>query len=200
MIKQKCISVSIPSVAAIICTVIISALGMAFIYLVFGIGKSMPSPDPFTQKQIIQILLDTPFIGHSSEQSAFRQDYRNDYPLVFLAANFGYVTVIITVFAYMGLLYLMARSALRQNTPIGSMIAWAVIIIIGVQFAFSILCNLGIVSGGLMLSFPFLTGGGSFTVVNFVLLGILLSVCRNEDIAKNWIKLKSKHNNSGESA
>lgn len=199
MIKQKWISVSIPSIVAIICTVIISALGMAFIYLVFGIGQSMPSADPFTQKQIAQILLNTPFIGHSCEQSAFLQDYRNDYPLVFLAANFGYVTVIITVLAYMGLLYLMARSALRQNTPIGSMIAWAVIIIIGVQFAFSILCNLGIVSGGLMLSFPFLTGGGSFTVVNFVLLGILLSVCRNEDIAKDWIKLKSKHNNSGES-
>lgn len=200
MINRKWISLSISAIVAVICTAIISTIGMAYIYFIFNIGQSMPSSDTFTQKQMVQILLNAPFIGNSSEQSAFLQDYRSDYPLVFLAANFGNVTVIIAVIAYMALLYLMAKSALRQNTIIGSMIAWAVIIIIGVQFAFSMLCNLGIVSGSLMLSFPFLTGGGSFTVVNFVLLGILLSVCRNEDIAKDWIKLKSKHDNRGEAA
>ncbi len=198
MIKHKWISLSLSAIIAVICIAMISTMGMAYIYLILNIGQSMSSPDTFTQKQIIQILLNTPLMGSSAKQSAFLQDYQSDYPLVFLASNFGNVTVIITVLVYMGLLYLMAKSALRQNTPIGSMIAWAVIIIIGVQFAFSILCNLGIVSGGLMLSFPFLTGGGSFTVVNFVLLGILLSVCRNEDIAKDWIKLKSKHNNTGD--
>lgn len=200
MINRKWISLSISAIVAVICTAIISTIVMAYIYFILNIGQSMPSIDTFTQKQMVQILLNAPFIGNSSEQSAFLQDYRSDYPLVFLAVNFGNVTVMIAVIAYMVLLYLMAKSALRQNTIIGSMIAWAVIIIIGVQFAFSMLCNLGIVSGSLMLSFPFLTGGGSFTVANFVLLGILLSVCRNEDIAKDWIKLKSKHDNRGETA
>ena len=39
-----------------------------------------------------------------------------------------------------------------------------------------------------------LVTGGMFIIYDMALVGIILSVNRNESIAKDWIKLKSKRN------
>ena len=41
---------------------------------------------------------------------------------------------------------------------------------------------------------PFVVTGGMFIIYDMALVGIILSVNRNESIAKDWIKLKSKRN------
>ncbi len=123
MIKRDRLLLSVTSITAVICAAALSAMGMAFLSLILDIGQPIIITDTFTQKQILQTLINTPFIGSSYEISDFLPENRNDYPLAFLAANFGNVTILITFLAYIGFLYLMARSALRQNTQIGSMIA-----------------------------------------------------------------------------
>lgn len=191
MTKKKWIPVSKPALAALICVTLILVLGMAYTRATLNAGGSITfSADTFTGDRAARILLDAPFIGNCSEYSELLQKMQADYPLIYAAAHYGKITILIIVYAYAGLLYLMGKAAVRQNTHIGYMIAWTVFIIISFQFALSILCSFGIIGGEFMMSFPFLTGG-SFTLINLVLIGILLSVSRNEDIAKDWIKLKS---------
>lgn len=186
MIKKKWIAFSKPALAALMCVMLILVLGMAYARSILNIGGSIAfSADTFTGDRAARILLDAPFIGNCSEHLYLIQKIQADYPLIYAATRYGKITVLIVIFAYVGLFFLIGKTAVRQNTSIGCMISWTVFIIISFQFALSILCSFGVIGGEFMMSFPFLTGSGSFTFVNFVLLGILLSVSRNEDIAKD---------------
>lgn len=69
--------------------------------------------------------------------------------------------------------------------------AMMIFIVIAVQFLFSVFNSFGVFHS-IPFCFPFVASGGMFTIYNFILVGIVLSVSRNEDIVKDWIQLKSK--------
>ena len=61
------------------------------------------------------------------------------------------------------------------------------------RIVFTALSDIGVLPNFFMCV-PFVVTGGMFIIYDMALIGIILSVNRNESIAKDWIKLKSKRN------
>lgn len=74
---------------------------------------------------------------------------------------------------------------------------WLLLLIAGVLLLsgilISALSDIGVLPNFFMCV-PFVVTGGMFIIYDMALVGIILSVNRNESIAKDWIKLKSKRN------
>lgn len=187
MIRHKWVSVSksVPVTAA--CVMIIFGLTAFFINInLFTRTENYIFGEQGIREEIFRILRGTSLTGgYPGEEKMLFDNWTDNYALVYLAANYGNAAVIITVLIYAALMFLLVKSALRQNTAVGSITAWIVILSTGFQLASGILCNLGLIGARYMMTFPFLTGGGSFAIFNLVLMGVMLSVIRNEDIAKN---------------
>lgn len=139
------------------------------------------------------ILKNTSMFGayHGAPLNSSEDKLLLDYPLVFVCAKTGLWVLFVLVIAFAFFLYLLYRVTKKQNTEIGKMMAMMILIVISVQFLFSVFNSFGVFHS-ISFCFPFVASGGMFTIYNFILVGIVLSVSRNEDIVKDWIQLKSK--------
>lgn len=61
--------------------------------------------------------------------------------------------------------------------------------IFGIKLVGTLMCEIGILPD-FNIGFPFVTTGGVFIIYDLVLIGIILSIIRNESIAKDWVRLK----------
>lgn len=92
--------------------------------------------------------------------------------------------------APLGILY---RTSKKQDTEVGKLLTNTVLLIYILRIVFTALSDIGVLPNFFMCV-PFVVTGGMFIIYDMALVGIILSVNRNESIAKDWIKLKSKRN------
>lgn len=104
----------------------------------------------------------------------------NDYGLAYLAAYFGVAVALIVVLLVGIFLVRNLRLSITQRNQMGMMIASGASLSLLLEFAFSVLCNAGVFpSVGYC---PFLTYSGNGMLVTAVLIGVLLSVYRHQNI------------------
>lgn len=143
---------------------------------------------------IRNILKESHFIGQGDlplENSTMIEKslplWYNDYSFVYFIHKFGWIvglaTVILVVFLILRL-FLVVR---KQRSELGFIVALAVALTISFQCVIFLLCNLGgVASGGCPL--PILSPGRMSFLLNMLLLGLLLSTYRNNEVVRDPFK------------
>ncbi len=103
------------------------------------------------------------------------------FPLLYLSFRYGLVATCVILFFYALLAAVLIRVIVKQKTRLGAQLSLMIAILYAVQLLAALLCNLGLISPSLYISFPFF-GGGVMTFVDYALLGMLLSISRYQSI------------------
>ena len=126
--------------------------------------------DLYSQKQVSDIIRNAPLIGKYDGEFKYITDYWNDYPITFLVAKYGTVSIPVVLLLYSILLYCLYKTIIKQNTDVGYLISLSVFIIFSLQLIVGLLCNLGIIGGYFMIDFPLFPSGGSYLIFNLILV------------------------------
>ena len=155
----------------------------------FGIGSLAPNADAtinYVNSRLDKTFAWSNLIGKSDAAlSAIKEvpSYRSDLILGAVAANCGIIAVAGIIICLAVLSIYVFHISLRQKNSLGCLIGCSCGAAIGLQS----LGNILIVFGVLPLTdsvLPFFAGGLSFTVVDYVLLGLVLSIYRYKDIRR----------------
>lgn len=192
--RKKRFSTSCMSIISFVCFILMLAgILISLKYFLHIPTVSPHNPTEFIQNVIREMVHDTSVYGDASFviQNRVEQLIMTDYPITILLLKFGYLVVggIVIIFSF--LLILLYKISVQQKTDIGCLISLIVFFILSFQFICAIFCNFGIVRYFTMC-LPFIASGGLFITYNLILIGIILSVSRHEDIAKSWISYKEK--------
>ena len=110
-----------------------------------------------------------------------------DYILALTAAYYG-ILIVAAAVALTGFLFLhFLKLSMRQKNQLGMLMGSACAIVFVVQLVLYVLANMGIIFGGVYC--PFFTNGASGMMITYILLGILLSIYRYQNVMPHTITL-----------
>ena len=115
------------------------------------------------------------FLAGTQSQYRFLPEKHTDFVLAVFAEEWGFVGAIFLLFLFCSFLYLVFSVARDAKDLFGSYLAAGVFF----YFFWQILINMGMVLGLMPvvgIPLPFMSYGGSATLVNFCLIGLLLNV------------------------
>lgn len=107
-----------------------------------------------------------------------------DFSLAYIAAYAGIFAAVLTMGAILLLLIKALCSVLKQKNYLGMLTGVSCVTVLFVQIGYYILLNTGIMIGGEAYC-PFITYGGSGMIVTYILLGLVLSIYRYENVTKD---------------
>lgn len=110
----------------------------------------------------------------------------SDYILAFIIRNYGIASGVVVIALMFVLIGLLLKKAFAQKNESGMLISVSCGLVFLAQAVLYLMSNFGIISAEVY--FPFLTYGGSGMIVTFVLLGLLLSVFRYENVMSLYRK------------
>jgi rod shape determining protein RodA len=124
------------------------------------------------------------FLEGTQSQLRFLPEKHTDFAMAVFAEEWGFVGTITLVSLFCVFLYFLAQIARDARDRFGSFLAAGVFF----YFFWQILINIGMVLGIMPvvgIPLPFISYGGSATVVNFCMLGIALNVSMRRFIFQN---------------
>jgi len=124
------------------------------------------------------------FLEGTQSQLRFLPEKHTDFAMAVFAEEWGFVGTITLVILFCVFLYFLAQIARDARDRFGSFLAAGVFF----YFFWQILINIGMVLGIMPvvgIPLPFISYGGSATVVNFCMLGIALNVSMRRFIFQN---------------
>lgn len=119
-------------------------------------------------------LLDT------GEWTADKLPVSNDYTLSYISSYYGTLAAIVIVGLILLLFLRGIHFAASQKNQLGMIMGSGCAVVLLIQFAFYVLCNLGFLPSAIYC--PFITYGGTGMFTTCILLGIMLSVYRYQNI------------------
>lgn len=129
-------------------------------------------------------------LGNGAEQGNTAEvvyDTGGDYIFALMAAYYGILIVAVAV-ALTGFLFLhFLKLSMRQKNQLGMLMGSACAIVFAVQLVLYVLANMGIIFCGVYC--PFFTNGASGMMITYILLGILLSIYRYQNVIPHTIPL-----------
>lgn len=161
--------------------------------------SSNPQGSGFYPLFIQEIISNAPFIGTSSIQSVPPGDIIPiggnglDYLLTYLLAIWGWIGVLPVLIAFLIFIVFGFYHVGKQKNILGFLCSLSIMITLAFQILFYVLCNFGYVII-YPISVPLLSSNMVGMIINMVLIGILLSVFRSEDIIKDRISLSNARN------
>ncbi len=117
-------------------------------------------------------------IGNSNEKLFYLPEAHNDFIFSVVGEELGLIGVLLTIVAFLSLVYFGLRLAIIAGNRIVMIAISAIILTIG----FQTLLNMGVVLGLLPtkgLNLPFISYGGSSMIANFLAIGLILSAIRH---------------------
>ena len=117
-----------------------------------------------------------------------------NYFLLYLIAYFGIITAILVIGILVGLIVWLGYLSIKQKNQMGMLIGTGCSIVFLIQILFYVMENLGFTLFGHNYC-PFLTYGGSGTIISYALCGIMLSIMRYEKVfpEKDIEKIQAKN-------
>lgn len=143
------------------------------------------------QVQMVRTLLEGSHWIGAGERPADQIIYLSDYVLTYAISYYGILAAAILV-GLIGLVFLrLFRVSLRQKNGLGIIMGAGCSTVLFLQLVFYLFENLG----GLPMSTycPFLTYGGTGMVVTYILMGLLLSIYRYENVISEDSIRKRRH-------
>lgn len=104
-----------------------------------------------------------------------------DYFLLYLIAHLGYIAAILVIGILLGLVIWMGILSVKQKNQMGMLIGTGCSIVFLIEILLYVMANLGFTLFGSGYC-PFLTYGGTGTVMTYALCGIMLSIIRYERV------------------
>jgi len=123
------------------------------------------------------------FGGSNDFTIGYLPGLNNDYILTYVMGKWGIVAGILIICLFITFIGRMIYIASKQKNPLGNFVGLGCSLVFAVQGSVYILSNLGIQFIG-QVNLPFVSNGGVSLFTNFIVLGIMLSVFRNTNIAK----------------
>ncbi|NHN30225.1 FtsW/RodA/SpoVE family cell cycle protein [Paenibacillus agricola] len=108
---------------------------------------------------------------------------QNEMLFSYMIYSLGWVTGIVLWFISLLFLIRLAGTARRVKEPYGKLIVKGLLAVFAIQFVWSMLMPLGILPF-FSLSLPFISHGGTLTLIQMAAVGIILGVYRQKDIAR----------------
>lgn len=129
-----------------------------------------------------EITQNAELIGTGSTLSKpFPDIYHTDYILAFILYRYGWIAFGFVVGLFYLFIAVCLNAAIKQKSALGQLFSLSITGVFAVQISFYLLSNLGVLNLSLSV-LPFVSYGTIANLINFAMLGILLSVFRNEEI------------------
>ncbi|MBQ8663249.1 MAG: FtsW/RodA/SpoVE family cell cycle protein [Eubacterium sp.] len=135
-------------------------------------------------RPIQEILTEVSWLGGVSQMNTHMTDVNgvlSDYVLLHVAASYGVLLLIVIIVLLAFFCCQMFHMSIKQKNQAGTMIGISCGLIFTVQIAEYVLMNLGLIPGTTVF-LPLFSYGGSGTVISFILIGLLLSIYRYQNL------------------
>jgi cell division protein FtsW (lipid II flippase) len=130
--------------------------------------------------------------GNGVDISRFLPAFNADYILTYVSSTYGMIAAILVCCSLAVLIFIIFGTAMKQKNQLGMIMGCGCGMIFLVSSLINILENLGALPPtGTFL--PFLSAGGSYIVVSYGLIGIVLSIYRYKNVYPPHIKMKMPH-------
>lgn len=141
----------------------------------FGIGEGTL----YATDALRKIIREASWIGQSSGLEENALSYA-DYMFTYLIGKWGFAPAAVIMIAIIVVIVSLFKMSFENKNRSGMLIGTSCTIVILAQIIIYILSNFGMIATEAYC--PFLTYGGTGTIVTFTILGLLLSVFRYEDV------------------
>lgn len=118
--------------------------------------------------------------GNGAVQDSFEFFGRNTYMLTYVIGFYGILAAVLLMAAIVFLIMRLFRNSFRQKNQLGMIMGTGCASVFFFRIVLYVLNNLGFL--GSDLDCPFLTMGGTTIVVSYILIGLLLSICRYQNV------------------
>ncbi len=115
--------------------------------------------------------------GKSVTKNMFLPEPQNDFILAILGEELGFIGFLLLMAAYMGLLFLLFRVALRSKDKLGFYLATGVAVMLGLQ----VIINVAVVTSSMPatgITLPFISYGGTSILVFMTSMGMVLNISK----------------------
>ena len=119
--------------------------------------------------------------------------YNADYILVYLSSVYGMLAAILICCILAVLILTVFHTAMRQKNQLGMMMGCGCGMIFLVSFLINVLENVGAFPPTATFM-PFLSAGGSYLIVSYGLMGIVLSIYRYKNVYPQHVRIRRNKN------
>jgi cell division protein FtsW (lipid II flippase) len=123
------------------------------------------------------------FRGAPDFTIGFLPGFNNDYILTYVIGKWGLAAGILLIVIFLTFISHMIHISLKQKKSLGMFVGLGCSLVYAVQGGIYILSNLSIQFIA-QVNLPFVSYGGAGLLINFIVLGLMLSVFRNTNIIK----------------
>lgn len=116
----------------------------------------------------------------TGEWTADKLPAGNDYTLAYISTYYGILAAVVVVGLILLLFWRGFHLSILQKNQLGMIMGSGCAIVLLVQFVFYVLCNSGFLPSAIYC--PFITYGGAGMFTTYILLGIMLSVYRYQNV------------------
>ena len=140
------------------------------------------------------LLTTNKLIGSSgADVSGTLPEFNADYILTYLSSMYGMIAAILLCCVLAVLIFAIFNMAMKQKNQLGMMMGCGCGIIFLVSFLINVLENLGALPPTATF-LPFLSAGGSYIIVSYGLMGIVLSIYRYKNVYPQHVKVNIRSN------
>ena len=143
--------------------------------------------------QMRKILLGSRLLGGNADnvmEAVRLPGFNNDYIFVSLISSYGMVAGVLAAALMCGLILKIFQISIGQRNQLGMILGCSCGIVYVLQLGISIGMNLGLLPTTSAI-LPFFSSGGTGIVVSYILLGLVLSVCRYQNILPDRAKKRA---------
>lgn len=134
--------------------------------------------------QIRHVLENARWFGQGGHPTTYVPDLINNSMLTFFIYQFGWISFVIALLLFSSLIVGSAIMIKKQKSRLGRMVSTSILLGLSIQGIMYIVNNLGFVSFGFPV-LPLLSYGNAALLVDSFLIGLMLSVFRNDDVVRD---------------
>lgn len=140
------------------------------------------------------ILTANKFAGNSGvDVTEMLPAYNADYILAYLSSVYGMIAAILICCVLTVLILTVFHTAMKQKNQLGMMMGCGCGMIFLVSFLINVLENVGAFPPAATFM-PFLSAGGSYLIVSYGLMGIVLSIYRYKNVYPQHVRIRRNKN------
>lgn len=144
---------------------------------------SSPQGTTYIYKQIQTAINNSVLIGESNNFSAnLVPGFESDFIFTFIIYKFGFLAGLITIALCNLLLFKISKSLLKVKNLYNKSLIVVILSTLGVKYIYGILMNLGMLPA-VGISIPFLSYGGTSSIINFILIGLILNIYKVKNLS-----------------
>ena len=193
-LKLKWLKWNRVNIFGVACMLIFLIIGVYLLSRFYHLFRLQENTGYLQQLDFFSVFREAELIGKSGMPVDVKvMSYFYDHPITLLLYEYGKFSLVFLLFVFGILFAILYRTSKKQDTEVGKLLTNTVLLIYILRIVFTALSDIGVLPNFFMCV-PFVVTGGMFIIYDMALIGIILSVNRNESIAKDWIKLKSKRN------